>query len=57
MAIKAGQNKWCNAGQEVVPEDIVNEFVPREAFVTESTELLEGVMQEQRNLERAWRAG
>jgi len=44
-------------GQEVVPEDIVNEFVPREAFVTESTELLEGVMQEQRNLERAWRAG
>ena len=57
MAIKAGQNNLCNAGQEVVPEDIVNEFVPREAFVTESTELLEGVMQEQRNLERAWRAG
>ena len=57
LATKPCQTRMCNAGQEVAPEDIVNEFVPREAFIAESTELLEGAMQEQKILERSWRAG
>lgn len=53
----ASQRRLCAAGQEVAPEELLNEFVPREAFVAETSTLLDSVMQEQRDIERAWKAG
>lgn len=45
------------AGQEIDPDDVVSDFVPREAFMQETSDLLKGVMEMQHEIERAWKAG
>ncbi len=45
------------AGEAVAAEELVDNFVPREQFVREAEELLEGAIEVQQDLEKDVRSG
>jgi hypothetical protein len=45
------------AGQAVAAEELVDKFVPRDQFVLEAEELLEGAIEVQQDLERGVQSG
>ncbi len=44
-------------GEAVAAEELVDDFVPREQFVREAEELLEGAIEVQQDLEKGVRSG
>ena len=45
------------AGQDIAAEELVDKFVPREQFVREAEELLEGAIEVQQDLEKGVQSG
>lgn len=45
------------AGQDVAAEELVDKFVPRDSFIQEATDLLEGAMGVQQEMEQSTRSG
>ena len=45
------------AGQDVAAEELVDKFVPRDSFVQEATDLLEGATGVQQEMEQSMRSG
>ena len=59
MVKRNKQSSWsvACAGQNFEAEELVDEFVPRQTFLQEANELLEGALQTQQELERSIQYG